>query len=313
MRDKHIVVLGGAGFLGSHLVDRVLNDGAVRVTAIDDLSTGRVRNLEAAQRDPRFAFIRHDITSPIPHSGPVDVVFNLASPASPKDYESRWLETMRVGSIGTQHGLELAHAREAVFVQASTSEVYGDPLEHPQQESYAGNVDPTSPRSVYDEAKRYGEALVSAFGRKKKLSTRIARIFNTYGPRMRLDDGRVVPQFIAQALSGDDFTVQGDGSQTRSFCFVTDLIDGLVKLAAAEVFLPVNLGNPQELTVLELANAVKRAAGGGSGQIVFRELPTGDPKRRRPDISRAQSLLGWSPRVSLSDGLATTLESFRAA
>ncbi|MFT3708088.1 MAG: NAD-dependent epimerase/dehydratase family protein [Archangium sp.] len=312
MRDQHVVVLGGAGFLGSHLCDRVLADGASRVTAIDDLSTGRERNLEAARSDPRFAFIKADITRGIPFTGPVHVVFNLASPASPKDYEQRWLETLRAGSIGTEHGLELAHAREAVFVQASTSEIYGDPNEHPQRESYTGNVDPTSPRSVYDEAKRYAEALVSAYGRKKKVSTRIARIFNTYGPRMRLDDGRVVPQFIAQALRGDDFTVQGDGSQTRSFCFVTDLIDGLVRLARSDVRDPVNLGNPSEVTVLELAEAVRRAAGGG-GQIRHAELPIGDPKRRRPDISRAQSLLEWAPRVSLSDGLATTLEYFRSA
>ena len=311
MRDQHVVVLGGAGFLGSHLVDRLLADGAARVTAIDDLSTGRERNLDAASEDPRFAFIKADVTLSIPHTGPVHVVFNLASPASPRDYASRWLETMRAGALGTQHGLELAAARDAIFVQASTSEIYGDPLEHPQRETYFGNVDPTSPRAVYDEAKRFGEALVSAFRRKKKVSTRIARIFNTYGPRMRLDDGRVVPQFIAQALRGDDFTVQGDGSQTRCFCFVTDLIDGLVKLARAEVFEPVNLGNPSEVTVLELAEAVRRAAGGG-GQLVFSELPSADPKRRRPDISRAQALLGWSPRVSLSDGLATTLEAFRA-
>jgi dTDP-glucose 4,6-dehydratase len=217
---------------------------------------------------------------------------------------------MRVGSLGTQHGLELAEAKRAVFLQASTSEIYGDPLVHPQVESYFGNVDATGPRAVYDEAKRYGEALVQAFRRKRAVDTRIVRIFNTYGPRMRLNDGRVVPQFIAQALAGKDFTVYGDGAQTRSFCFVSDLVDGIVRLACSAEQDPVNVGNPREQTMLEFAEAVRAAAGGG-GKIVFEPLPRGDPKQRKPDISRAQKLLGWEPRVPLEQGLVQTVAFFR--
>jgi len=310
LRDAQIVVLGGAGFLGSHLCRRALNDGARRVTAIDDLSTGAARNLEGLEGDARFSLVRHDVTTPIPHSGVVDFVFNLASPASPRDFDTLWLETMRVNALGTQHGLELAQARGAVFLQAWTSEIYGDPLVHPQTESDLGNVDCTGPRAVYDEGKRYAEALVQAFARKRGVAVRVARIFNTYGPRMRVRDGRVIPQFISQALRGEELTVYGDGSQTRSLCYVSDLVDGLVKLALSAESRPVNLGNPQELTVLQIAEAVLRATGSRS-RVTFAPLPEGDPKQRRPDITRAKTLLGWEPRVSLEDGLATTVEAFR--
>jgi dTDP-glucose 4,6-dehydratase len=310
-RGKRIVVLGGAGFIGSFLCERLLRDGAEAVIAIDNLVTGNRRNLEGLSPDARFDFVHHDICNPISVKGPVDFVFNLASPASPIDYAQLWLETMRTGSEGTLRGLELAEAKKAVFLQASTSEIYGDPLEHPQRESYTGNVDPTKPRSVYDEAKRYGESLVSAFRRSRGVATRIVRIFNTYGPRMRLDDGRVVPAFVGQALRGEDFTLFGDGSQTRSFCFVDDLVEGLVRLAASDVTEPVNLGNPDERSIKTFAEAVRAAAGGG-GKLVYQPLPEGDPKQRKPDITRARTLLGWEPKVPLEQGLATTVAWFRA-
>jgi dTDP-glucose 4,6-dehydratase len=310
-RGKRVVVLGGAGFIGSFLCERLLRDGAEAVVVFDNLVTGHRRNLAGLEGDARFDFVHHDVCRPLVVPGPVDFVFNLASPASPIDYAQLWLETMRVGSEGTLRGLELAEAKGAVFLQASTSEIYGDPLEHPQRESYTGNVDPTRPRSVYDEAKRYAETLVSAFRRSRGVSTRIVRIFNTYGPRMRLEDGRVVPAFVGQALRGEDFTVFGDGSQTRSFCFVDDLVEGLVRLAASDVADPVNLGNPDERTMLAFARAVRDAAGSG-GEIVFKPLPEGDPKQRRPDITRAKTLLGWEPRVPLDEGLARTIAYFRA-
>jgi dTDP-glucose 4,6-dehydratase len=308
-RNRAAAVLGGAGFLGSHLCERLLAEGA-RVIAVDNLVTGSEANLAGPLADPHFSFLNHDVTAPIPAVGTLDFVFNLASPASPIDYERLWLETLRVGSLGTQHGLELAQANGAVFLQASTSEIYGDPLVHPQVESYLGNVDCTGPRAVYDEAKRYGEALVQAFRRKRGVSTRIVRIFNTYGPRMRLNDGRVVPAFVGQALRGEDFTLFGDGSQTRSFCYVDDLIDGLLRLAASPEQDPVNLGNPEERTMKEFALAVRAAAGGG-GELVYRPLPPGDPKQRRPDITRATTLLGWAPKVPLAEGLARTVAWFR--
>jgi dTDP-glucose 4,6-dehydratase len=242
----------------------------------------------------------------------VDYVFNLASPASPIDYAQLPLETLRVGARGTEHGLELARRKGAAFFQASTSEVYGDPLVHPQVETYWGNVNPVGPRSVYDEAKRYAEAMVAAYRRSRGLSVRIARIFNTYGPRMRLDDGRVVPAFVAQALGGQDFTVFGDGSQTRSFCYVSDLVDGFVRLALSDVQDPINLGNPEEMTILQFAQAVREVAGGG-GRIVHLPLPKDDPQRRRPDIRRARELLGWEPRTPLTDGLRQTIAYFRGA
>ena len=305
MRGKHVVVLGGAGFLGSHLCERCLRDGAASVIAVDNFLTGHRRNVM-----PGVGLVEHDITAPLTLEGPVDFVFNLASPASPIDYDKLWLETMRVGSLGTQHALELALAKGAVMLQASTSEIYGDPERHPQTEDYVGHVNPIGPRAVYDEAKRYGEALVAAFARKRGLRTRIVRIFNTYGPRMRLDDGRVVPAFIAQALRSEDFTVFGDGKQTRSFCYVDDEVDGLVRLALSDVSEPVNIGNPSEMTMLQFAEAVRRAAGGG-GKIVFKPLPKDDPKQRRPDITRARTLLGWEPRVSLEEGLLKTIAYFR--
>jgi dTDP-glucose 4,6-dehydratase len=307
MRGKRIVVLGGAGFLGSHLCERLLRDGAAEVISLDNFVTGDERNVAELPALGRFQSVHHDITQPLRVNGPVDCVFNLASPS---DYANLPVETLRVGSRGTENGLELAREKDAVFLQASTSEVYGDPLVHPQREDYWGNVNPTGPRSVYDEAKRYGEALVMTYHRVYGVRTRIARIFNTYGPRMRLEDGRVVPAFVAQALRGEDFTVFGDGSQTRSFCYVSDLIDGLVRLALSEVTEPVNLGHPRELTIRELAEAVARARGGG-GRIRFKPLPRDDPKQRQPDITRARQLLGWEPRVSLEEGLQETLASFR--
>lgn len=310
LQNKRVVVLGGAGFLGSHLCEALLARGAAKVLSIDNFITGREANHQPLAKEPRFELWRHDVTTPITLAGEWDWVFNLASPASPIDYDTLWLETMRVGALGTQHGLELAHAKKARFFQASTSEIYGDPLVHPQPESYLGNVSCTGPRAVYDEAKRYGEALVSAFARKLGVQTRIVRIFNTYGPRMRLNDGRVVPAFVGQALRGEDFTVFGDGSQTRSFCFVDDEVDGLIRLMASDVDGPVNIGNPQELTMLQFAEAVRAAAGGG-GRIVFLPLPKDDPKQRRPDITRARTLLGWEPKVSLADGLAKTIAFFR--
>jgi len=310
MRGKRAVVLGGAGFLGSHLCERLLADGAEQVTAVDNFITGDRRNLAGLASKAGFELLEADITVGLSVNGPVDFVFNLASPASPIDYAEKWLETMRVGSLGTENGLYLAEAKKAVFFQASTSEIYGDPLVHPQVESYFGNVDSTGPRAVYDEAKRYGEALVQAFRRKRNVSTRIVRIFNTYGPRMRLNDGRVVPAFIGQALRGEPFTIFGDGRQTRSFCYVDDLVDGFVRLALSDEKDPVNIGNPDEKTMLEFAGAVQNAAN-ISAKFVFKPLPAGDPKQRRPDITRAKTLLGWEPKVSLVEGLKRTVEYFR--
>jgi dTDP-glucose 4,6-dehydratase len=310
MNGKHAAVLGGAGFLGSHLCERLLRDGAASVVSVDNLLTGSEANLRELRSNARFRHVSQDVSEAFDVDGPLDHVFNLASPASPIDYAQLPLETLRVGARGTENALELARRKGAVFFQASTSEVYGDPLEHPQKESYWGNVNPVGPRSVYDEAKRYGEALVAAYRRTHGLSVRIVRIFNTYGPRMRLNDGRVVPAFVAQALAGKDFTVFGDGSQTRSFCYVSDLVDGFVRLALSEVQDPVNLGNPEEMTILQFAEAVRTAAG-GEGRIVHLPLPKDDPQRRRPDITRARQLLGWEPRTTLSDGLKETIAYFR--
>ncbi|MEN9800423.1 MAG: hypothetical protein RL653_4120 [Pseudomonadota bacterium] len=305
-----VAVLGGNGFVGSHLCERLLADVAVRVVSVDNNVTGRDGNVAHLAARAGFEVLHHDVTAPIPVEGPLDFVFNLASPASPIDYAQLPFETMRAGSLGTEHGLELARRSGAVFLQASTSEIYGDPLVHPQREDYAGNVDCTGPRAVYDEAKRYAEALVCAARRSRGQSVRIVRIFNTYGPRMRLEDGRVVPAFIGQALRGEDFTVFGDGLQTRSFCYVDDLVDGICRLALSDVQDPVNIGNPREMTVLAFAEAVRAAAGGG-GKLVYRPMPQGDPKQRRPDITRARTLLGWEPRVPLEDGLVRTLRYFQ--
>jgi dTDP-glucose 4,6-dehydratase len=307
---KRCVVLGGAGFLGSHLCERLLAEGAAHVEAIDNLITGDERNLHELRSDGRFRFVRHDITRPFTVEGPVDFVFNLASPASPIDYAQLPIETLRVGSAGTENALELAKAKGATFLQASTSEVYGDPLVHPQREDYWGNVNPVGPRSCYDESKRYAEALVMAYRRVHGVKTRIVRIFNTYGPRMRLDDGRVVPTFVGQALRGEDLTVFGDGSQTRSFCYARDLIDGIVRLGVSDVEDPVNVGNPREMTILQFAEAVREAIGGKSS-IRFAPLPKDDPKQRQPDITRARELLGWEPRVALEEGLRETIAWFR--
>jgi len=304
------VVLGGAGFIGSHLVDRLLGLGH-EVVAVDSYLTGRRENLAHLSGAPLFRFLEHDVCRPIPVTGPLQVVFNLASPASPFDYEKLPLETLEAGSSGTRNALDLARAASAVMVQASTSEVYGDPLEHPQRETYFGNVNPVGARACYDEAKRFGEALVTSYARVHRTKVRIARIFNTYGPRMRPSDGRVIPTFVGQAIRGEDFTVFGDGLQTRSFCYVDDLVEGLVALWRRGDGLPVNLGNPDEFTLLELAEVVRRVAGGGGKVRSVRPLPENDPRQRRPDISRARSLLGWEPRVALEGGLLPTVEWFR--
>ena len=311
MQGKRVVVLGGAGFLGSHLCELALRQGAEKVVAVDNLMTGARRNLTGLAQEPKFELVEADITVAIPLNGKWDFVFNMASPASPIDYAKLWFETMRVGSVGTENGLTFAERAGAVFLQASTSEIYGDPLVHPQTESYFGNVDCTGPRAVYDEAKRYGEAMVAAFQRSGRVSTRVVRIFNTYGPRMRLNDGRVVPAFVGQALKGEDFTVFGDGTQKRSFCYVEDEVDGLIRLALSNVTHPVNIGNPTELTMLQFAEAVRAAAKGG-GKIVHKPLPQGDPKQRRPDIAHAKNLLGWEPKTPLAVGLEKTIAYFKA-
>ena len=304
------VVLGGAGFIGSHLVDRLLGAGH-DVVAVDSYLTGRRENLAHLQGAPRFRLLEHDICRPIPVTRPLQAVFNLASPASPLDYERLPLQTLEVGSAGTRNALDLARSAGAVLVHASTSEVYGDPLEHPQRETYFGNVNPIGPRACYDESKRFAEALISSYARVHQIPVRMARIFNTYGPRMRADDGRVVPAFVTQAIRGQDFTLFGDGTQTRSFCYVDDLVGGLLALWERGDGLPVNLGNPDEFTLLELAEAVRRVAGGGGKVRSVRPLPENDPRQRCPDISRARSLLGWEPRVPLERGLVTTIEWFR--
>jgi dTDP-glucose 4,6-dehydratase len=310
IRGKQCLVMGGAGFIGSHLCERLFAEGAERVVTVDNLLTGNTANLATLAGRSGFEDIRQDVSEPFVVKGGLDFVFNLASPASPVDYHQLPLETLRAGSRGTEHGLRVAEAAGAVFLQASTSEVYGDPLVHPQREDYWGNVNPVGPRAVYDEAKRFGEALVSAWRRTRGLSVRIVRIFNTYGPRMRLNDGRVVPAFVTQALAGEDFTVFGDGTQTRSFCYVQDLVDGILRLALSDVQDPVNLGNPEEMTILEFAEAVRAAAGGG-GRVLFRPLPADDPKQRQPDIGRARALLGWEPRIGLEEGLRETIAWFR--
>lgn len=305
------LVAGAAGFIGSHLCDRLIEDGHW-VIGVDNLLTGRRKNLRHLGGHPRFEFVEHNVIEPLRVMGPTDVVMNLASPASPKDYLENPIETLRVGSEGTRNLLELARAQNARFLLASTSECYGDPLEHPQAETYWGHVNPVGPRSCYDEAKRYAEAMTMAYFRKHGMKTSIARIFNTYGPRMKLDDGRIVPAFIDQALRGAPITVFGSGSQTRSFCYVSDLVEGLLRLAHADEPYPVNLGNPREMTVLEFAEHI-RAAVGAKSEIVFESLPEDDPQRRQPDIAKARRLLGWEPRVDLDEGLRRTITWFREA
>src|SRR6266849_430946 len=305
-----VVVLGGAGFIGSHLVDRLLGAGH-EVVAVDSYLTGRRENLAHLQGASRFRLVEHDVCRPVPVTGPAAAVFNLASPASPLDYERLPLQTLEAGSAGTRNALDLARAAGAVLVHASTSEVYGDPLEHPQRETYFGNVNPVGPRACYDEAKRFAEALISAYARVNGTKVRIARVFNTYGPRMRVDDGRVVPAFITQAIRGQDFTVFGDGTQTRSFCYVDDLVDGLLLLLEKGDARPVNLGNPVEMTLVQFAEVLRRAVGKGGAVRSVRPLPENDPKQRQPDISRARTLLGWEPRVPLEEGLRPTVEYFK--
>ena len=303
-----IVVTGAAGFIGSHLSETLLDRGH-SVVGIDNLLTGDMANI-AHLRDRDFLFIRHDVTRYIDVDGPVDFIFHWASPASPIDYLELPIPTLKVGSLGTHNALGLAKAKSAGFMLASTSEVYGDPLEHPQKETYWGNVNPIGPRGVYDEAKRFGEAITFAYHRHHNLNTRIVRIFNTYGPRMRLRDGRAVPAFMSQALRNEDVTVFGDGTQTRSFCYVTDLVDGLLRLMEADTHDPVNIGNPHEVTIEEIARAIITVVGSTS-KIVYRPLPVDDPKQRRPDSTRAQTLLGWEPKIGLEEGLLKTVAYFK--
>lgn len=304
-----VVITGGAGFLGSHLCDRFIAEGD-EVICIDNLLTGTPDNIAHLMGHPNFQFICHDVTNFIYVEGKVDYVLHFASPASPMDYLRYPIQTLKVGSLGTHKALGFAKAKGARFLLASTSEVYGDPLVHPQPESYWGNVNPIGVRGVYDEAKRFAEAMTMAYHRYHGLETRIARIFNTYGERMRLNDGRMIPAFMTQALSGEPLTVFGDGSQTRSVCYVSDLVEGIVRLLHSDVVEPVNLGNPDEVSVLELAKEIRSIVGSNS-PIEYRPLPEDDPKVRRPDIGRARELLGWEPRVSRSEGLQKTAEYFR--
>jgi len=304
-----IIVSGAAGFLGSHLCDRLLEEGHT-VVGLDTLLTGTEQNLRHLAGHPEFRFIRHDVTLPIELEGTIDIVVHMASPASPKDYLDHPIETLDAGSAGTRQMLELARSHRARFLLTSTSEAYGDPLEHPQVETYWGHVNPVGLRSCYDESKRFAEALTMAYHRTHKMRTNIARIFNTYGPRMKLNDGRVVPAFLRQALRGAPITVFGDGSQTRSFCYMSDLVEGLYRLMQSDERYPVNLGNPQEMTILEFAERIRRLTNSRS-RIIHQPLPEDDPRKRQPDITKAQRILGWEPRVSLEEGLRLTIEYFR--
>ncbi|MEP7055591.1 MAG: UDP-glucuronic acid decarboxylase family protein [Actinomycetota bacterium] len=308
--SKRAVVTGGAGFLGSHLCERLLDDG-YEVLCLDNFITGTAVNVEHLANTPSFRLLRCDVTDYIHVSGPVDVVLHFASPASPIDYLQLPLETMKVGSIGTMHSLGLAREKNARFLLASTSETYGDPQIHPQPESYWGHVNPVGPRGVYDEAKRFAEAMTMAYRRTHEVDTAIVRIFNTYGPRMRPNDGRAIPTFIRQALRGEPLTVSGDGMQTRSVCYVDDLIDGIARLLQSDEIGPVNIGNPREMTVLEIAEMIRDLTGSAS-EIQSIERPVDDPSVRQPDITLAQTALGWSPQITVEDGLKQTIEWFRA-
>jgi dTDP-glucose 4,6-dehydratase len=310
MSRQRALVTGGAGFLGSHLCDVLLSEG-YSVLVLDNLLTGRETNLHHLRRDPHFEFKNIDINEPF-DCGPVDYIFHFACPASPVDYMEHGIATLKVGSHGTLHALEMARKYNAKYLISSTSECYGDPLEHPQKESYWGHVNPIGPRSVYDESKRFAEALTMAYHRYHKVDTRIVRIFNTYGPRMQLNDGRVVPNFMKQAIRGEDLTVYGDGSQTRSFCYVSDEIDGFLRLAKSSERNPVNIGNPNEFTILECAREVIKVAGSKS-KIRYEPLPTDDPKQRQPDITKARKLLNWEPKIQLEEGLKLSLDYFRKA
>jgi dTDP-glucose 4,6-dehydratase len=308
--SQRVVITGGAGFLGSHLCERFLAEGW-RVLCVDSLLTGSEENVAHLRAEEGFEFLKHDVTKYIEVEGPVAAILHFASPASPIDYLELPIQTLKVGSLGTHNALGLAHAKGARFLLASTSECYGDPLVHPQTEDYWGNVNPVGPRGVYDEAKRFAEAMTMAYHRYHKVETRIVRIFNTYGPRMRLNDGRALPAFMSQALRGEPLTIFGDGSQTRSFCYVDDLVEGIWRLLAADYAMPVNIGNPREMTILEFAEEVLKLTGSRS-KLTFHELPEDDPKVRQPDISLARKLLGWEPVVELTDGLARTLDGFRS-
>jgi dTDP-glucose 4,6-dehydratase len=306
--SRRVVITGAAGFIGSHLAEALLDRG-YSVIGIDNLLTGDTSNIaHLVNRD--FAFIKHDVTNYIYIDGPVDFVLHWASPASPIDYLELPIPTLKVGALGTHKALGLAKAKGARFVIASTSEVYGDPLEHPQKETYWGNVNPVGPRGVYDEAKRFAEAMTMAYHRYHGVDTKIVRIFNTYGPRMRLNDGRAVPAFMSQALRNEDVTVFGDGSQTRSFTYISDLVDGIIRLMLSGENDPVNIGNPHEMTIKEIAETIIRMTGSTS-RLIYKELPTDDPKQRRPDITRARTLLHWEPKVHLDEGLVKTIEYFR--
>lgn len=304
-----VLVTGAAGFVGSHLTDYLLRDGNY-VLGVDNLCTGSLKNLEHLKRDPRFEFLEHDICKAFDPER-VDYIFNFASPASPTDYLRLGVETLQVGSIGTQNVLDVAKKYGARFLHASTSECYGDPSVHPQTEDYWGHVNPVGPRSVYDEAKRYAEALVMAYHRYYKVDTRLVRIFNTYGPRLQKSDGRVISNLVMQALNGEDLTIYGDGSQTRSFCYVTDEVEGILGLSRSEEHLPVNIGNPQEWTILECAEVVLRVTGSKS-KIVYKPLPQDDPTQRQPDIGKARALFGWEPKIDLETGLKLSLDYFKS-
>lgn len=303
------LVTGGAGFLGSHLTDKLLSEGH-QVIGIDNLLTGNTRNIDHLAGNPNYRFIKQDVTEYLAIPGEIDFIFHFASPASPIDYLELPIQTLKVGSLGTHKTLGLAKAKKAKFLLASTSECYGDPLVHPQKEDYWGNVNPIGPRGVYDEAKRFAEAMTMAYHRTHGVDTHIVRIFNTYGPRMRLRDGRVVPAFVSQALKDEPLTVFGDGSQTRSFCYVSDLIEGIYRLSQADFHEPVNIGNPNEMTIKQFAEEIIKITGSKS-TIDYRNLPVDDPKQRRPDITRARELLKWEPKVSLEDGLTKTINYFK--
>ena len=305
-----VLVTGGAGFVGSHLCDALLAENH-QVVCVDNLLTGSLRNIAHLKSEPRFEFVQQDVNSPY-DVGPVEYVFHFASPASPVDYMEHGIETLKVGSLGSFHSLELAKKYGAKYMVASTSECYGDPLEHPQKESYWGHVNPIGPRSVYDESKRFAEAATMAYHRYHKVDTRILRIFNTYGPRLQLNDGRVISNFMKQALRGEPLTVYGDGKQTRSFCYVSDEVDGILRLARAAMHDPVNIGNPTEFTILECAHLVLKVTGSRS-PITYQPLPQDDPKQRRPDISKARELLGWEPKIDLEAGLKLSMAYFQQA
>ncbi len=307
--SKVAVVTGGAGFLGSHLCDKLIGNG-LKVVCIDNLITGNIENIEHLFGNENFSFLKHDVTNFIHVPGKVDYIFHFASPASPIDYLKLPIQTLKVGSLGTHKVLGLAKEKNAAFLLASTSEVYGDPKIHPQKEDYWGNVNPVGPRGVYDEAKRFAEAMTMAYHRYHGVKTRIVRIFNTYGPKMRLDDGRALPAFVGQALRGENITVFGDGQQTRSFCYVTDLVDGIYRLMMSEEIDPVNIGNPSEITIKQFAEEVLRITGSNS-KIVFEPLPIDDPMVRQPDITKAKEILGWEPKIDRKEGLEITIQYFK--